>query len=158
MNKPPGYQPSLRAAASLVIILTITLTSTFVVAAVIRRDRVVPLEAKIQAVETLIRISLEAPEPSTPEEQEELEGRVDELEKELETLRERQETVGKFQVVVPLLTAVVGAAAFLTSFVYHIWDEQRTRMTHNLTVAKTQLEIDKMSREKEEADQKKKKR
>ena len=57
-----------------------------------------------------------------------------------------------------VLLTIISAATFAATTVYRMWDEKRVRATHELTVAKTQLEIEKLRKEIGEAEQKKEKR
>ena len=56
------------------------------------------------------------------------------------------------------LVTLISLGTFVTTTLYRISDERRTRATHELTVAKTQLEIEKLRKEVEETQQKDKKR
>ena len=53
---------------------------------------------------------------------------------------------------------LISLGTFVTTTFYRTWDERRTRAAHVLTTAKTQLEIEKLRKEVEEAQQKGKKR
>ena len=57
-----------------------------------------------------------------------------------------------------MLVNIVSLLTFITTTIYRIWDERRTRTTYKLAVAKTELEILKLQKDLEEAQQKDKKR
>lgn len=57
-----------------------------------------------------------------------------------------------------LISNLVSLATLVTTTIYRVWDERRTRTKYKLDVAKTELEILKLQKELEETQQKEKKR
>ena len=56
------------------------------------------------------------------------------------------------------LVTLISLGTFVTTTIYRIWEERRTRTTYQLAVTKEQLEIEKLRKDIEEAQQKGKKR
>ena len=57
-----------------------------------------------------------------------------------------------------VISNVVALVTVITTTIYKVWDEKRTRVMHELELVKMRLEIEKLRKEVEEAPQKGKKR
>lgn len=152
----------LLAVITIVSILTTVLFSQETLSATAQEISIRTIEGRIQIVEVQKQVLLEAPKPLTPEEQEELDRRLESVEKELRDLRaartEITERTASLQAFAAILTSIVFLSTFLATTLYHIWQERRDRTEHALEIEMKKLEIEKLRQEVIDSQQKDRKR